>query len=109
VWVDSVTLITSQHLLAKDSDTACGDIIFTVSSPTNGHLAYLNNTFSKIYEFSQQDIDAEKVTFVHKGQLFFVVVGVIVVVCVCVCVRVCVCVCVCCFMLFFKGGFVKYV
>lgn len=67
VWADSVTLITGTHLLADDPDTASGDIVFTVSPPTNGHLAFLNNTFNRILKFSQLDIDAGRVAFVHKG------------------------------------------
>ena len=68
VWADSVTLITSKHLHADDPDTSSRDIIFTVSSPSNGHLAFLNNTFLKISQFSQWDVDAGHVAFVHKGK-----------------------------------------
>ena len=67
VWADSVTLITSEHLHAEDPDTNSNDIIFTVSTPSNGHLAFLNNTFLEISQFSQLDIDAGHVAFVHKG------------------------------------------
>ncbi|XP_076443318.1 chondroitin sulfate proteoglycan 4-like [Babylonia areolata] len=69
VWADSVTLLTGDHLHADDPDTSSEDIIFTVTAPpTNGHLAFLNNTFLPVTHFSQLDIDAGHVAFVHKGE-----------------------------------------
>nr|KAG5705951.1 hypothetical protein BaRGS_010841 [Batillaria attramentaria] len=66
VWADSVTLLTSKHLHTQDPDTDSKNVIIKVSTPTNGHLAFLNNTFHRIAQFTQNDIDAGRVVFVHK-------------------------------------------
>lgn len=68
VWADSVTLVTNSDLHANDPDTDSRDVIIKVSSPTNGHLAFLNNTFHRIAQFSQLDIDSGQVVFIHKGK-----------------------------------------
>ncbi|KAK7495999.1 hypothetical protein BaRGS_00012700 [Batillaria attramentaria] len=68
VWADSVTLLTSKHLHTQDPDTDSKNVIIKVSTPTNGHLAFLNNTFHRIAQFTQNDIDAGRVVFVHKGK-----------------------------------------
>ncbi|XP_050402856.1 chondroitin sulfate proteoglycan 4 [Patella vulgata] len=67
VWKGSVTRLTNHSLLAEDLDSTPKEIIFRVSSPTNGHLAYLQNTFHQISQFSQQDINNGRVVFVHEG------------------------------------------
>ncbi|KAL8598127.1 hypothetical protein ACOMHN_030413 [Nucella lapillus] len=69
VWADSVTLLSGDHLHAEDADTRSEDIVFTISrGPLNGHVAFLNNTFLPVTRFSQLDVDAGHVAFVHKGK-----------------------------------------
>ncbi|ESO92529.1 hypothetical protein LOTGIDRAFT_120635, partial [Lottia gigantea] len=67
VWKGSVTLLTNQSLLAEDPDSFDDDIIFRVSSPTNGHIAYLDNTFREISQFTQSEVDKGLIVFVHEG------------------------------------------
>ncbi|CAG5131817.1 unnamed protein product, partial [Candidula unifasciata] len=55
VWSGSVSLLTGEHLK------------FRVAAPSNGHLAFLNNTFKQISVFTQLDLDSGRVVFVHKG------------------------------------------
>ncbi|KAL3865703.1 hypothetical protein ACJMK2_043065 [Sinanodonta woodiana] len=67
VWNGSITLITSENLRAVDPDTLSEGVMYRVSSPTNGHIAMLNNTFRKITNFTQAFIDDGHIVFVHKG------------------------------------------
>ncbi|XP_005104611.1 chondroitin sulfate proteoglycan 4 [Aplysia californica] len=67
VWTGSITLLTNEHLQASDSDSTSSQVEFRVTAPTNGHLAFLNNTFKHILRFTQRDIDSGQLVFVHKG------------------------------------------
>ncbi|GFR86794.1 chondroitin sulfate proteoglycan, partial [Elysia marginata] len=67
LWSGSLALVTGHQLQAMDPDTSSADIQYVVTSqPTNGHLAFLSNTFRPINSFTQLDLDSEQVVFVHK-------------------------------------------
>ncbi|XP_059159974.1 chondroitin sulfate proteoglycan 4-like [Physella acuta] len=70
LWTGSLKLLTSDNLQASDPDSSSSQILYQTSSPTNGHLAFLNNTFKRISRFTQMDIDNKQVVFVHKGAEF---------------------------------------
>ncbi|KAH9492953.1 hypothetical protein Btru_023914 [Bulinus truncatus] len=67
LWTGSIQLLTNKQLTASDPDTSSDNIEFRVSHPSNGHLAYLNNTFKQISKFTQRDLDSGSIVFVHKG------------------------------------------
>ncbi|CAL1548468.1 unnamed protein product [Lymnaea stagnalis] len=68
LWTGSLSLLTNQHLQASDPDSSSTLVEYRVlSPPSNGHLAFLNNTFKQISRFTQQDLDSQRIVFVHKG------------------------------------------
>uniref|UniRef100_A0A2C9K2C2 Laminin G domain-containing protein n=1 Tax=Biomphalaria glabrata TaxID=6526 RepID=A0A2C9K2C2_BIOGL len=67
LWTGSLQLLTNKQLMATDPDTSSDHIEFRVSAPSNGHIAYLNNTFKQITKFTQRDLDSGSIVFVHKG------------------------------------------
>ncbi|XP_041366688.1 chondroitin sulfate proteoglycan 4-like [Gigantopelta aegis] len=68
VWKGSITELTNQSLLAEDADSSPSEITFRVSSPTSGHIAFLDNTFRAINSFTQKQVNAGAVVFVHTGE-----------------------------------------
>ncbi|CAH1796812.1 unnamed protein product [Owenia fusiformis] len=69
VWVGSVTVVTNRYLRAKDPDSSPSELLFTVSNPISGHIAFANSSDTPITLFSQEDIDNSHVVFVHTGDL----------------------------------------
>ena len=68
VWKGSITGLTSDNLLAEDPDSKADEITFRVSSPSSGHIAFLDNTFKAINSFTQAQVNAGVVAFVHTGK-----------------------------------------
>lgn len=69
VWNGSMTQITAASLLARDPDTRAADLVYRISTPTNGHVSHLNNTFKALASFRQLWIDDGLIVFVHNGKL----------------------------------------
>ncbi|XP_052099756.1 chondroitin sulfate proteoglycan 4-like [Mytilus californianus] len=67
IWRGSMTLITTNNLKSSDPDSPPENIRYTITQPTNGHVALLNNTFRGIASFTQALVNAGQVTFVHQG------------------------------------------
>ncbi|KAJ8304606.1 hypothetical protein KUTeg_018189 [Tegillarca granosa] len=67
LWKGSLKRITQDMLKAVDQDSSVDRIMFTVTSPTNGHIAFLNNTFKEISSFTQDQINRGLIVFVHQG------------------------------------------
>lgn len=68
IWSGSISLLTAEMLNAVDPDSPPETVRFEVTSPTNGHLAIVNNTFREIGNFTQEHINNGQVVFVHKGE-----------------------------------------
>jgi len=59
--------ITTVDLTAFDPDDAAKDLTFTVSKPANGHVAFAADHSAAISTFTQADLEAGTVVFVHSG------------------------------------------
>uniref|UniRef100_G1MXL6 Laminin G domain-containing protein n=1 Tax=Meleagris gallopavo TaxID=9103 RepID=G1MXL6_MELGA len=70
VWVGSVTEITVDDLCAEDKDSSPSDLIYSVTPPSNGHLALKSSPNKKILSFTQAHIIEGQLVFVHNGMLF---------------------------------------
>ena len=62
--------ITTEDLTAVDPDDVASDLIYTVSKPTGGHLAFAGARSKVITTFTQADIETSKVLFVHDGAAY---------------------------------------
>ena len=62
----SVTL-TTVDLRAVDSDDTVDELTFTASGVTNGHLAFVDAPGTPITQFTEADLEAGEVMFVHDG------------------------------------------
>lgn len=51
----------------EDLDTATSSIVFTCRESTNGYFYNVANKGQKITEFSQEDLDNNRIVFQHKG------------------------------------------
>ena len=63
---DEVTL-TSTILSATDSDNVDANLTFTMNNVSGGHFAYASNVQAPITSFTQAEITAGDVVFVHDG------------------------------------------
>ncbi|XP_062617524.1 chondroitin sulfate proteoglycan 4-like [Saccostrea cucullata] len=67
LWQSSMALISKDILYAEDPDTPEEGVWYSVTKPTNGRVAFLNNTFKDITRFTQQSVNDGQVVFVHEG------------------------------------------
>ncbi|XP_033749452.1 chondroitin sulfate proteoglycan 4-like [Pecten maximus] len=68
VWRRSITVITPEVLQAEDVDTEPDFLTYSITQPTNGRVALLNNTYRPITRFTQAQLNAGQVVFEHKGE-----------------------------------------
>ena len=68
VWKGSMTQITNNILNVYDPDSPPEEIVYRVTSPTNGHISLLKNTFKEITSFRQSWINDGQIVFVHSGK-----------------------------------------
>lgn len=61
--------ITTRDLNAVDPDDVAADLIFRVSNAANGWLALASETAKPINSFTQADLLAKRIAFVHDGNL----------------------------------------
>lgn len=66
----SVTEITIDDLCAEDKDSLPSDLIYSITLPSNGHLALKSSPDKSILSFTQADIIEGQLVFVHNGMLF---------------------------------------
>lgn len=59
--------ITLADLSAFDPDDKAEDLTFTITNPKNGIVAFANAPKNPISKFTQADLEAGKVMFVHNG------------------------------------------
>ncbi|XP_068783793.1 chondroitin sulfate proteoglycan 4-like isoform X1 [Struthio camelus] len=69
VWVGSVTEITVDDLCAADKDSSPSELIYTLTPPSNGHLALKSSPNKSILNFTQADIIEGQLVFVHSGAM----------------------------------------
>ena len=60
-------VVTTEDITAIDPDDTPDNLTYTVSNPINGHVALLNDKGRAIANFTQADIEAGRVLFVHSG------------------------------------------
>ncbi|XP_038646822.1 chondroitin sulfate proteoglycan 4-like [Scyliorhinus canicula] len=69
VWVGSVTEITKNDLNAEDKDSSPGELVYSVTPPSNGHLALKSSPNKHILNFTQHHINNGQLVFVHNGAM----------------------------------------
>ncbi|XP_069078054.1 chondroitin sulfate proteoglycan 4-like isoform X2 [Pleurodeles waltl] len=69
VWVGSVTEITPNELAAEDQDSLPEDLVYSVTPPSNGHLALKSAPNKSILNFTQAHINEGQLLFVHSGSM----------------------------------------
>lgn len=61
------TVVTVRDLAAYDPDDRASDLTFTISGASNGWVANATAPTAALERFSQADIDASRIVFVHDG------------------------------------------
>ncbi|XP_067841890.1 chondroitin sulfate proteoglycan 4 [Heptranchias perlo] len=69
VWVGSVTEITKNDLNAEDKDSSPEELVYSVTPPSNGHLALKSSPNKHILNFTQLHINNGQLVFVHNGAM----------------------------------------
>ncbi|XP_068952619.1 chondroitin sulfate proteoglycan 4-like isoform X1 [Petaurus breviceps papuanus] len=69
VWVNSVTEITPNDLCAEDIDSSPGELFYSITHPSNGHLALKSFPNRSILNFTQAHINEGHLVFVHTGAM----------------------------------------
>ncbi|KAM8960862.1 chondroitin sulfate proteoglycan 4-like [Pelodytes ibericus] len=67
VWVGSVTEVTPEDLSAVDKDSSPSDLLYSITPPSNGHLALKSDPNKSILNFTQEHINEGHLVFVHSG------------------------------------------
>ncbi|XP_077988441.1 chondroitin sulfate proteoglycan 4-like [Glandiceps talaboti] len=67
VFINSVTTVTTEDLSAEDEDTEEEELVFSLTTPTNGFMALTSDPKSATLNFTQADIVNGRVLFVHNG------------------------------------------
>jgi cytoskeletal protein CcmA (bactofilin family) len=60
-------VITTDHITAVDPDDTPDHLTYTVSNPNNGFVALVARAGEAVFHFTQADIEAGRVLFVHDG------------------------------------------
>ncbi|NXJ65133.1 CSPG4 protein, partial [Rostratula benghalensis] len=69
VWVGSVTEITIGDLCAEDKDSSPSELIYSITPPSNGHVALKSSPNTSILSFTQAHIIEGRLVFVHNGAM----------------------------------------
>ncbi|XP_010003696.1 PREDICTED: chondroitin sulfate proteoglycan 4-like [Chaetura pelagica] len=69
VWVGSVTEITVDDLCAEDKDSSPSELIYSITPPSNGHLALKSSPNKSILSFTQAHVIEGHLVFVHNGAM----------------------------------------
>ncbi len=60
-------VITTDHITAVDPDDTPDHLTYTVSNPADGFVALVSRAGEAVQQFTQADIEAGRVLFVHNG------------------------------------------
>ncbi|NXU19016.1 CSPG4 protein, partial [Pardalotus punctatus] len=69
VWVGSATEITIDDLCAEDKDSSPSELVYSITPPSNGHLALKSSPNKSILSFTQAHIIKGQLVFVHNGAM----------------------------------------
>ncbi|XP_041047517.1 chondroitin sulfate proteoglycan 4 [Carcharodon carcharias] len=69
VWVGSVTEITRNDLNAEDKDSSPEELVYSVTPPSNGHLALKSSPNKHILNYTQHHINNGQLVFIHNGAM----------------------------------------
>ncbi|NWH64871.1 CSPG4 protein, partial [Geococcyx californianus] len=69
VWVGSVTEITIDDLYAEDKDSSPTELMYSITPPSNGHVALKSSPNKSILSFTQAHIIEGQLVFVHNGAM----------------------------------------
>uniref|UniRef100_A0A8C3P212 Laminin G domain-containing protein n=1 Tax=Cyanoderma ruficeps TaxID=181631 RepID=A0A8C3P212_9PASS len=69
VWVGSVTEITVDDLCAEDKDSSPSELVYSITPPSNGHLALKSSPNKSILTFTQAHIIEGQLVFIHHGAM----------------------------------------
>ncbi|XP_043920356.1 chondroitin sulfate proteoglycan 4-like [Protopterus annectens] len=69
VWVGSVTKITADDLRTEDKDSPPEKVIYSLTPPSNGHVALKSSPHKDILNFTQAHINEGQLVFVHSGAM----------------------------------------
>ncbi|NXG03411.1 CSPG4 protein, partial [Sakesphorus luctuosus] len=69
VWVGSVAEITIDDLCAEDKDSPPSELVYSITPPSNGHLALKSSPHKSILSFTQAHIIEGLLVFVHNGAM----------------------------------------
>ncbi|XP_048398183.1 chondroitin sulfate proteoglycan 4 [Stegostoma tigrinum] len=69
VWVGSVTEISKNDLNTEDKDSSPEELAYSVTPPSNGHLALKTSPNKRILNFTQDHINKQQLLFVHNGAM----------------------------------------
>lgn len=64
----SVTEITVDDLCAEDKDSSASELVYSITQPSNGHLALKSSPNKSILNFTQAHIMEGQLVFVHNGR-----------------------------------------
>ncbi|XP_071954230.1 chondroitin sulfate proteoglycan 4-like [Antedon mediterranea] len=67
VIINSTAILSGDVLRTVDEDSGPNELVYTLTSANNGHLIMKGARNQSILTFTQQDLDEEKVIFVHRG------------------------------------------
>ncbi|KAK4294140.1 hypothetical protein Pmani_033209 [Petrolisthes manimaculis] len=69
LWEGNTVQLTSAHLAVMDRDTSPENLTISVATPDSGFLAMSSNLTHPVSSFTQADMDAGRVYFIHTGGL----------------------------------------
>ncbi|KAK2529747.1 chondroitin sulfate proteoglycan 4-like isoform X1 [Columba livia] len=69
VWEGSVTEITIDDLCAEDKDSSPSELVYSITPPSNGHLALKSSPSKSILNFTQAHIIEGQLVFAHNGAM----------------------------------------
>ncbi|NWH81631.1 CSPG4 protein, partial [Piaya cayana] len=69
VWVGSMSEITIDDLCAEDKDSSPEELMYSITPPSNGHVALKSSPNESIFSFTQAHIIEGQLVFVHNGAM----------------------------------------
>ena len=69
ILVGETITLNQTHLHATDKDTPPEDLVYTVTFTVDGRISYSQIQGSSIHNFTQADVNAERIMFVHNSGL----------------------------------------